>query len=205
MTTSCRVTGGDNKEVDMINSSEMKRGILLDLDGAPWQIIDCAFQTPSARGASTLTKIKIKNLKTGQVLSKSYRGGEMVPTADCEKRQVQYLYQDGDDFVFMDQESYDQFNLSGEILGDAAGYLIEGLEVRSLLYNGQVINVELPNTVDLTVSETAPALKNATAQAQLKPAILETGIEVMVPPYLTSGEKIRIDTRDGRFVSRVNE
>ncbi len=188
----------------MINASDMKRGVLLDLDGAPWQILDCAFQTPSARGASTITKIKIKNLKTGQVLNKSYRGGEMVPTADCEKRQVQYLYSDGDDFVFMDQENYDQFGLSKETLGESAGYLTEGLEVRSMLYNGTVINIELPNTVDLTVIDTAPALKNATAQAQLKPAILETGIEVQVPPYLTTGEKVRIDTRDGRFVSRVN-
>ena len=189
----------------MINSSDMKRGVLLDLDGAPWQIIDCAFQSPSARGASTLTKIKIKNLKTGQVLNKSYRGGEMVPTADCEKRAVQFLYKEGDDYVFMDQENYDQFNLTGETLGEAAGYLIEGLEVRSMLYNGVVFNIELPNTVDLEVTDTAPALKNATAQAQLKPAILETGVEVMVPPYLTTGEKVRIDTRDGRFVSRVNE
>lgn len=198
-------TGRSTKESVMINSSDMKRGILLDLDGAPWQILDCAFQTPSARGASTLTKIKIKNLKTGQVLNKSYRGGEMVPTADCEKRQVQFLYKDGDDHVFMDQENYDQFNLSSETLGEAAGFLIEGLEVRSMLYNGSVINIELPNTIDLEVIETAPALKNATAQAQLKPAILETGIEVQVPPYLTTGEKVRIDTRDGRFVSRVND
>lgn len=187
----------------MINASDMKRGVLLDLDGAPWQIIDCAFQTPSARGASTITKIKIKNLKTGQVLSKSYRGGEMVPTADCEKRSVQFLYQDGDGYVFMDEENYDQFSLSKETLGNDAGYLTEGLQVRSMLYNGNVINVELPITVELEITETAPALKNATAQAQLKPATLETGIEIMVPPYLTTGEKISVDTRDGRFVGRV--
>ncbi|MCP4674967.1 MAG: elongation factor P [Deltaproteobacteria bacterium] len=189
----------------MINSSDMKRGVLLDLDGAPWQIIDCAFQSPSARGASTITKIKIKNLKTGNVLSKSYRGGEMIPTADCEKRAVQFLYKDGDDYAFMDEENYDQFTLSAEILGDGAGYLTDGLGVRSLLYNGDVINVELPNTVDLEVTDTAPALKGATAQAQLKPATLETGIQVLVPPYLTIGEKIRVDTREGKFVSRVNE
>lgn len=188
----------------MMNSSDMKRGVLLDLDGAPWQIIDCSFQTPSARGASTLTKVRIKNLKTGQVLNKSYRGGEMIPTADCEKRQVQYLYQDGEGYVFMDQESYDQFTLDGEVLQDAAGYLKEGLEVTSMLYNGQVINIELPNTVELVIAETAPAIKNATAQAQLKPATLETGLEILVPPYLTSGELIKIDTRDGRFVGRVN-
>lgn len=189
----------------MINSSDMKRGMLLDLEGAPWQIIDCSFQTPSARGASTLTKIRIKNLKTGQVLNKSYRGGEMVPTADCEKRAVQFLYKENEEYVFMDQENYDQFSLSKEVLQELAGYLIEGLEARSMLYNGQVINIELPTTVDLEITETAPALKNATAQAQLKPAILETGIEIQVPPYLTTGEKIRVDTRDGRFIGRAND
>ena len=189
----------------MINVSDMKRGIILDIDGAPWQVIDCAFQTPSARGASTITKIKIKNLKTGHVLNKSYRGGEMLNEADCEKRGVQFLYKDGDEFVFMDDENYDQFNLPNEALGDSGGYLTEGLGVRSLLYNGSVINVELPLSVELVVTETAPAIKGATAQAQLKPATLETGLEVMVPPYLTSGEKIKIDTRDGRFVGRVNE
>jgi len=189
----------------MINSSDMKRGILLDLDGAPWQIIDCSFQTPSARGASTITKVKIKNLKTGQVLTKSYRGGEMIETADCEKRGVQFLYKDGDDYVFMDEENYDQFTLASETLGDSAGYLTEGLAVRSLLYNGQVINVELPITIELEVTDTAPAIKGATAQAQLKPATLETGIQIQVPPYLKTGEKIRVDTRDGRFVGRVND
>ena len=189
----------------MINVSDMKRGMLLDIDGAPWQVIVCAFQTPSARGASTLTKIKIKNLKTGQVLNKSYRGGEMLEEADCEKRGVQFLYKDGDEYVFMDDESYDQFNLARDVLGESAGYLTEGLGVRSLLYNGTVINVELPLSVELEVTETAPAIKGATAQAQLKPAILETGIQVMVPPYLTNGEKIKIDTRDGRFIGRVND
>ncbi len=189
----------------MINVSDMKRGVLLDLDGAPWQVIDCAFQTPSARGASTLTKAKIKNLKTGQVLNKSYRGGEMLQEADCEKRTVQFLYKDGEDYAFMDEETYDQFTLTKETLGDSAGYLKDGLVVRSMLYNGQVINVELPMTVELKVVDTAPAIKGATAQAQLKPAELETGIQVMVPPYLTTGENIKVDTRDGRFVSRVNE
>lgn len=187
----------------MINSSEMKRGVFLDLDGAPWQVIDCSFQTPSARGASTLTKVKIKNLITGNVLNKSYRGGEMLPTADCEKRSVQFLYREGEDYFFMDEESYDQFSLAKETLGESAGYLTEGLVVRSLLYNGGIINVELPLTVELEITETAPAIKGATAQAQLKPATVETGIQVLVPPYLTTGEKIKIDTRDGRFVGRV--
>lgn len=189
----------------MLSPSDLKRGLLLDFDDAPWVVLDVATQTPSARGASTITKIKARNLRTGQVLSKSYRGGEMLEAADCERRPVQYLYNDGEGFVFMDEESYDQFTMSQEILGDDAGYLTEGLSLRSLTYNGAVINVEMPNTVDLEITETAPAIKGATAQAQLKPATLETGIQVMVPSYIVAGIKIRIDTRTGKFVERVKD
>jgi elongation factor P len=189
----------------MIDASDMKRGMVLDLDGSPWLVIECSFQSPTARGGAQYTKVRIRNLRTGQVLSRSFRGGEMVSTADCEKRSVQFLYRDGEEFFFMDEETYDQFALTDEVLGDATGYLLEGLVTRSLLYNDQVIDVELPNTVDLEVTDTAPALKGATAQAQLKPATLETGLVVSVPPYITPGEKVRVDTRTGRFVSRVNE
>ena len=187
----------------MISTSDLKRGVLLELDGAPWQVIDCNVQTPSARGASSITKIKIRNLKTGQVLSKSYRGGEMLEEADCELRPVQFLYEQDGEYCFMDEESYDQFNLAADVLGDAIGYLTEGLQVRSLLHNGAVMTVQLPNTVELEVTDTAPAIKGATAQAQLKPATLETGLEIQVPPYLTSGERVKVDTRDGRFIERV--
>ena len=189
----------------MVGASEIKRGMLLEIDGAPWQVVECSFQTPSARGASTITKLKLRNLKTGQVLAKSYRGGEQIPTAECEKRQIQFLYKDGDDYVFMDEQTYDQFALGSQVLGDSSGYLTEGLVVRSVVYNEQVIDVEFPVTVDLAIEETAPVVKGATAQAQLKPATLETGIQVMVPPYLTTGEKIKVDTRDRRFVERVKE
>lgn len=189
----------------MIDSSDLKRGLLLDLEGAPWQVVDVTFQTPSARGASTLVKAKIKNLMTGAVLQKTYRTGEMLQAADCEKRPVQFLYKDEDGYVFMDTANYDQFTLTADVLGDAAGYLSDGLECRSMLYNGEVFNIELPNTVELLVVDTAPSIRNATAQAQPKPAKLETGIEILVPPYLGSGEKIRVDTRDGRFISRAND
>jgi elongation factor P len=189
----------------MISSSDIKRGILLDLDGAPWQVLDVASQTPSARGAATYIKVKIRNLRTGQVLSRSWRGGEMIATADCDKRKVQYLYKDGDEYMFMDEETYDQFGLSTDTLGDAVGYLTEGMSVRSMLYNEQVISVELPNTVDLVIEETAPSIKGATAQAQTKPATLSTGITVQVPPYIEPGEKVRVDTRTGKFVSRVSD
>jgi len=187
----------------MISSSELKRGVLLEMDGAPWIVTDCQFQTPSARGASLIVKAKVRNLKTGAVLTKSFRGGEMLAEADCEKRPVQYLYRQEDEYVFMDVENYEQFSLTKGVLGDAPGYLLEGMQVRSMLHNGEVFSVELPNNVELTVVETAPNLKGSTAQAQPKPAILETGLEILVPPYLECGERVRVDTRDGRFIERV--
>ena len=187
----------------MIGATEIKRGDILDIDGAPWEVTDVTVQTPSARGASMLVKVKTRSLRTGQSLARTYRGNETVDAADCERRPVQFLYRQDDEFAFMDLESYEQFALRRETLGDSAGYLTDGLELRSLLYNGEVLNVELPVTVELEVVDTAPAIKGATAQAQLKPAKLETGIEVLVPPYLTTGERIKVDTRDGRFVERA--
>ncbi len=187
----------------MITATEIKRGEILDLDGAPWEVTDVAIQTPSARGASLLVKLKVRNLRSGQTLAKTLRGGDAVETADCEKRPVQFLYRQGEEFTFMDLGSFEQFPLDRATLGDAAGYLTDGLELRTLLYNGQVLTVELPVTVELRVVDTAPPIKGATAQAQLKPAKLETGLEILVPPYLTAGEMIKVDTRDGRFVERV--
>jgi elongation factor P len=187
----------------MIGATEIRRGDILDLDGAPWQVTDVAVQTPSARGASLLVKIRARNLRTGQTLARTLRGSEVVPAADCEKRPIQFLYRQGDEHVFMDQGSFEQFSLSRDALGEAAGYLTDGLELRSLLYNGEVLTVELPVSVELTVVETAPAIKGATAQAQLKPARLETGIEILVPPYISAGESVKVDTRDGRFVERA--
>jgi elongation factor P len=187
----------------VIAATEIRRGEILDLDGAPWAVTEVAVQTPSARGASLLVKIKARNLRTGQTLARTLRGSETVATADCEKRPVQFLYRQDEELIFMDQASFEQFVLQAEALGDSAGYLTDGLELRSLLYNGQVLTVELPLSVELRVVDTAPPIKGATAQAQLKPATLETGLEILVPPYLTVGEKVKVDTRDGHFVERV--
>ncbi len=187
----------------MKSATDISRGDILDLDGAPWLVLDVGSQTPSARGSSLLVKLKVRNLATGQVLAKTMRGGDMVEAADCEKRAIQFLYRQDTEAVFMDLETFDQFGLGDDALGDAAGYLVDGLEARSLLYNGRILSVELPTTVELEVIETAPALKGSTAQAQLKPAVVETGITVLVPPYITTGERIKVDTRDGRFVERA--
>lgn len=186
----------------MLQATEIKRNALLEMDNAPWQVLDVAFQSPSARGASTLVKVKVKNLKTGQVLAKSFRGSDMLEEADYERRTAQFLYKQDKEFFFMDSESFDQFELDAETLGTSGQYLVDGMEVTALMYKGQALTCEPPQIVDLEITDTAPALKNATAQAQLKPATLETGAEIQVPPYLTTGEKVRVDTRDGHFVGR---
>ena len=187
----------------MINVTELKRGDVLEIDSDPWQVAEVTSQTPSARGASLLIKAKLKNLRSGQTLAKTWRGGEVVATAEVETRAVQYSYRQGDQHVFMDLVTYDQVILSDEVLNDAVGYLTENLELDIVLFQERVIAVELPTTVELKVVDTTPPIKGATAQAQLKRATLETGIEVLVPPYLSSGERIHVDTRDGRFVERV--
>jgi len=161
-------------------------------------------QSPSARGASSLTKVKVRNLRTGQVLDKTFRGGDKVEEPNLALRPVQFLYADAEGFHFMDTQGYEQFTLSADDLGDAAGYLTEGLEgIRSVVFNERVISIDLPNTVVLRVRDTAPALKGATAQAQTKPATLETGLSIQVPAYLESGELVIIDTREARFMSRA--
>lgn len=188
----------------MIATGDFKRGLRILIEGDPYVILDVHVQSPSARGASSLSKLKVRNLRTGQVLDKTFRGGDKVEEPDLELRPVQFLYRDDDGFHFMDTQSYEQFALSGGDVGDAAGYLTEGLEgIRSVVFNGKVISVDLPLTVTVRVVETAPALKGATAQAQTKPATLETGLVVQVPSYLESDELIVVDTRDARFVSRA--
>ena len=186
-----------------VNVTELSRGDILEIDGDPWQATELQSQTPSARGASLLVKAKLKNLRTGQTLAKTWRGGETVTMAEVEYRPAQFLYRQGDDFVFMDLVSYDQTTLHAEHVGGAAGYLLENVEVKTVLFQERVISLNLPMTVDLLVKETTPSMKGATAQAQLKPATVETGISVLVPSYIEEGERIRVDTRDGRFVERA--
>ena len=187
----------------IVNVTEIARGEILEIDKDPWQATEVTSQTPSARGAAMIVKAKLKNLRTGQTLAKTWRGGETVTTAEVDQRQAQFLYRQGGDFVFMDLGSYDQTTLDAEHVGEAAGYLLENMEVKTVIFQDRVIALNLPLTVDLRIEETNPAIKGATAQAQLKPAKLETGITVLVPSYIESGERIRVDTRDGRFVERA--
>lgn len=188
----------------MIEVSEFKKGICIRYKDAPMQIVDVTFTTPTARGGNTIAKTKLRNLLNGQLISESIRSGGKYEPVDLEYRDASYLYGDGSAFHFMDGTSYEQFELSKEALGDAAGFLVDGLEgIRAMLVEGHIVSVALPNTVDLTVTECDPTIKGATAQAQMKRAVLETGVEVQVPPYIEMGEKVRVDTRDGHFVERA--
>ncbi len=187
----------------MITTSDFKRGLVIQVDGAPCLIIDVTFQSPSARGANTMVKTRFRNLITGQVLDKTFRSGDKVDEADFERHKGQFLYADGDRGVFMDLETYEQFEQDAETFEPIAPYLLEGTEVQLGLFQGRMVNVDLPMTVELTVDETAPVLKNATATAQTKEAVLETGLKIQVPPYLEVGDRVKVDTRDGRFISRA--
>lgn len=187
----------------MLTTADFKRGLVIKLDSAPCLILDVTTQSPSARGGNTLVKIKYRNLLTAQVLEKTFKAGDKADEADFERRKGQYLYPAGDSGVFMDMETYEQYELGPELFEPVQGFLLEGVEVQLGLFQGQVVSVDPPLTVELTVTDTAPAIKHATATAQTKEAVLETGLRIQVPGYLESGETIKVDTRDGRFISRA--
>jgi len=187
----------------MYTTSDFKKGLVIQQEGAPCLIIDVAFQSPSARGANTMVKTRYRNLITGQVLDKTFRSGDKVDEADFGRNKGQFLYADGGRGVFMDLETYEQFEMAEDDFREIAPYLLDGTEVVLGLFEGRMVTVELPMTVELTVAETAPVIKNATATAETKDAVLETGLKIKVPPYLESGQKVKVDTRDGRFISRA--
>ena len=179
----------------MVQASDLKRGMVMQIDGAPCRLIDVTLQSPSARGANLMVKVRYRNLLTDQVLDKTLRGGDKVDEADFERRKGQYLYAAGDNGVFMDLESYEQFEVGPELFDGLKGFLLDGTEVQLGMYEGRVVSIDPPMVDELTVVDTPPTIKGATAQAQLKEATLETGLKLMVPPYLAPGERIRVDTR----------
>jgi len=188
----------------MLTANEFKRGLRVEIDSDPYLIMEVHFQSPSARGASTLVKAKVRNLRSGNVFDRTFKSSDKIAEAQIEFRPVQYLYADGDGCHFMDTQSYEQFALSAEALGRDAGFLTEGFEgIRSVVFKGSVMNIELPQSVVLKIRETDPALKGATAQAQTKPATLETGLVIQVPAYIEAGDAVQVDTAAGRFMTRV--
>jgi translation elongation factor P len=185
----------------VISTSELKKGVVIQLDGEIWQILDY-HHIKMGRGSAQV-RIKLRNIKRGQTVERSFQAGEKWPRAYLENRQVQFLYGDGNDFNFMDTSSYEQFSMTRETLGDAANYLVEGMMVDRTSYEGETIGVELPVTVDLKVIETEPGFAGDTATGARKPATTETGLVVQVPLFVQMGDTIRIDTRTGEYQTRV--
>jgi len=188
----------------MPKASELKRGSIVEINGEPHVVKHIDVKSPSSRGATTLHKVRFNNVQTKQKLEQTLKGEDMLKDMDFLRRQVQYLYQDGDAYTFMDVEDYSQHTLDREVLEDQLGYLTDGLEgLQALLVDGRVIGIELPQSVNLAVVDTAPALKGATATGRTKPAILSTGLEVQVPEYIANDDVLKVNTGTGKFMSRV--
>jgi elongation factor P len=188
----------------MVTTSDFKRGLRILIEGDPYTILDTMVQTPSARGASSLAKIKVRNMRTGQVFDKTFRTGERFDEPDLERRQIQYLYDDGEHRVFMDMESYDQIHVTPEELGEDARFLCENMEVRALFFDGRVLELELPASLEYEIVDVEPGTRGDTAHGGVtKPAILNNGLKVQVPLFVEQGERIRVATKDGKFVERV--
>jgi elongation factor P len=184
----------------MISSNDFRSGVTIELDGSVWRVIEFLHVKPGK--GSAFVRTKLKNAQTGSVIEKTFRAGESVPQASLEKLTMQYTYKDSDQYVFMDMETFDEVRLNPDQLGDRVKFLKEEMSVNILFWNDTVLDVELPNTIVLEITETDPGLKGDTATGGTKPAIVETGAQVMVPLFVTIGERIKIDTRDGSYLGR---
>jgi elongation factor P len=185
----------------MISTGDLRKGISVELDGQLCTILEWQHIKMGRGGA--IVRIKFKNLRTGAIFDRTYDAGDRFPRAYLERRTVQYSYNDGESYHFLDEETYEMIQLSELLLGDAKNYLLDGIKLEVLYYKDEPISVELPVTVDLTVTYTEPGFKGDTATGGTKPATLETGLVVQVPLFVTTGEKIRVKTDTGTYVERV--
>jgi elongation factor P len=186
----------------LINVGEIRKGIIIELDGQLYNVVD--FQHIKMGRGSAQVRLKLRNIRSGGTVDKTFQAGEKFQRVRLEHRTVQYMYHDGDEYQFMDTESFDQIMLNPDQLGDAVNYMKDGLTLELLSYNDSPIGVELPITVDLEVTETEPGFKGDTATGGTKPATLETGLIVQVPLFVNQGEKIKVDTRTATYLERVN-
>lgn len=185
----------------MISTNDFRTGLTIELDGEVFQVIE--FQHVKPGKGAAFVRSKLKNMRTGALIEKTFSAGEKIPRARIERREVQYLYNDGKEYNFMDLESYDQLTLSAEQLGDAVKYLKDNMNIQIMTFQGKPIGVELPNFVELEVVDTTPGIKGDTASGGSKPATLETGAVVQVPFFVNVGDKLQIDTRTGNYIKRV--
>jgi len=185
----------------MPTTNDLKNGMTLNIDGTLMNVVDFQHVKPGKGGAFVRTRLK--NVRTGRVLDKTFRADEPVEVAILEKRQMQFLYRDDGGFHFMDTETYDQVAVDGDAVGDAASYMIDGSTPYVTFYDGSALGVELPASVELTVSETEPGVKGDRVSGATKPATVETGAVVQVPLFVETGDRIKVDTRTGAYLTRV--
>lgn len=185
----------------MISVNDFKTGVTVELDGEVYQVVE--FQHVKPGKGAAFVRAKLKNMTSGGSVERTFRGGEKIPTAHLDKREMQYLYNDGTDYIFMDTQNYEQLPISPGTIADGAKWLLENMTVSVIMHKESIIGLELPNFVELTVTECEPGIKGDTATGATKNATLETGAQVMVPLFVETGDKIRIDTRIGEYIERV--
>lgn len=185
----------------MIKANDIRRGMVITIDGSNFVVVDFAHHTPGNLRAMVQTKLR--NMNTGTIIDKRLRSVDQVEVPFVETKEFEYLYSSGDEHVFMDTQTYDQLTFSPEILGTAMQYLLPNAKVTVKYVDDKPVSIEVPASIDMTVIETPPSLKGATATNQYKEAVTETGLKVQVPPFIGPGEKVRIDTRTGEYIERV--
>ncbi|HVV20236.1 MAG TPA: elongation factor P [Pseudonocardiaceae bacterium] len=186
----------------MATTNDLKNGLVLNLDGQLWSVVSFQHVKPGKGGAFVRTTLK--HVLSGKVVDRTFNAGTKVDTATVDRREMTYLYKDGSEFVFMDTDTYDQLNVPGETVGDAANYLLENQSAMVATHEGVALYVELPASVELLIQHTDPGLQGDRSTGGTKPATLETGAEIQVPLFVSTGEKVKVDTRDGRYLGRVN-
>jgi elongation factor P len=184
-------------------SNDLKNGIVLNIDGQLWTVVE--FQHVKPGKGAAFVRTKLKNILTGKVVDRTFNAGVKVETANVDKRDMTYLYNDGSTYIFMDKDTYDQVSLNEETVGDAVNYMLENQEAVVAMHEGNPIYVELPASVVLEVTYTEPGLQGDRSSGGTKPATVETGLQIQVPLFLENGTKVRIDTRTGDYLGRVND
>jgi elongation factor P len=182
-------------------TNDLKNGLVLNLDGQLWSVVEFQQVKPGKGGAFVRTKLK--NVLSGKVVDKTFNAGTKVETATVDKRDMQYLYKEGTDFVFMDTQSYDQIHVSADTVGEGARFMLENQDTVVAIHEGTPLYVELPASVELAISYTEPGMQGDRSTGGTKPATVETGAEIAVPLFITTGEKVKVDTRDGSYLGRV--
>ena len=185
----------------MYTTSDFKRGLRIEIDGQPYSIIEFEHHKPGK--CASIVRTKLRNLLTGQVVAPTFRSGDKVGRPDVEDKDGQYLFNSGDTYTFMDPVSYEQYEINKEMLGEQTAFLVDGMNVQILFYQGKAVSVELPNSVVLEIVETEPAVKGDTATNATKKAKLNTGHVVDVPLFMKEGEKVKVDTRSGEYIERA--